>query len=93
MKLIALFLAIIVMTSLLVESTASGVGGIYGQEQRNHVTKGKVIEGSEKEKLNTNNPKSSVESANNHAMPKVNNNNGDGTSHEDGKLKHRIVHA
>ncbi len=71
MKLVAIFLAIIVVTSHLEESRASGLGGIYGEEQRNRVGRGKVIESTdEKGKINTNNPKNSVQSANHHAKPK-----------------------
>ncbi|TKY62138.1 hypothetical protein E2542_SST11994 [Spatholobus suberectus] len=100
MKLIALFMVIIVVTSSLGESRASGIGGIYGQEQRNRVGRGKVIESIEKAKTNIHSPKSSVESANHHAKPKENYNDAVGTSqadggnrNEDGKFKHRVVHA
>ncbi|OIW05149.1 hypothetical protein TanjilG_02622 [Lupinus angustifolius] len=92
MKFIALFLTIIVVTSHLVESRAIGLGGIYGQEQRNHVgNKGKVIES----KLKTNNP-TSVANENHHAKSEV----GNGTSqkddedrNKDGKFKRIVGHA
>nr|KYP70888.1 hypothetical protein KK1_010128 [Cajanus cajan] len=100
MKLIAFLIAIIVVASSLRESRASGIGGIYGQEQRNRVGRGKVIESIEKEKNNIYNPKSSVKSANHRAKPKENYNDevrtsqgNDGNRNEDGKFKHRIVHA
>ncbi|KAH1078459.1 hypothetical protein AAZX31_19G168200 [Glycine max] len=74
MKLLAFFIALIVVTSLFGESRASGIGGIYGQQQRNRDGRGKVIQSIEKEKTNIiNNPKGSVESANHHhAKPKGN---------------------
>ncbi|KAK7337081.1 hypothetical protein VNO77_17640 [Canavalia gladiata] len=100
MKALAFFLAIIVVTSRLGELRASGLGGIYGQEQRNRVGRGKVIESIEKEKIiNANYPKSSVERASYHGKPKQNYNKGDGTTQEDvnrnkyGKFKHILVHA
>lgn len=86
MKLMAFFITIIVVTSSLRESKASGIGGIYGQAQRNRLGRGKVIESTDKEKTHTYSPKQSVESAKYHAKPKENYN-------EDGKFKHRVVHA
>ena len=44
MKLLAFFIALIVVTSLFGESRASGIGGIYGQQQRNRDGRGKVIQ-------------------------------------------------
>ncbi|KAK7285032.1 hypothetical protein RJT34_19789 [Clitoria ternatea] len=77
MKVIAFLMAVIVVTSCLGESRASGIGGIYGQEQRNRVGRGKVIESIENEKINTNNPKSSVESVSHRGKPKENYNDED----------------
>ncbi|KAK7396577.1 hypothetical protein VNO78_17681 [Psophocarpus tetragonolobus] len=100
MKLIAFFIVIILVRSCLGESSTSGIGGIYGQQQRNRLGRGKVIENIEKEKTNIYSPKSSAESSNHHAWPKENNNDVAGTSqedggnrNEDGKFKHRVVHA
>lgn len=68
MKITAIFLAILVLSSSLGESRASGLGGIYGQEQRNQ--RGKVIESIGNERMNSNNPQGSAESANHHVKPK-----------------------
>lgn len=89
MKVIALFLAIMFLSSNLVESRKLGVGGIYGSEQRFHHGRGKIIEDSEEEKMITNYPKSSM--ANQHVMAKQRFNNKGSDSREDDHVKFKLI--
>ena len=96
MKLIVLFLAAMVVSSSLVDLRTSALGGIYGQQQRQWQRngKGRVIEGYEKEKINT---QSSV--AKHHGMAEEHNNIGVGSFRDNGnrkegrKFKHVVGHA
>ena len=96
MKLIFLFLAAMVVSSSLVDLRTLALGGIYGQQQQqsHHNGKGKVIEGYEKEKINT---KNNVEKhrgvAEEHKNVGVGSFRDNGNRKEGRKFKHVVGHA
>lgn len=61
MKLLVLLVAIIIVSFSLGDSTTSGLGGMFGKEQRFHGGGGKVIEDTEKRSININSPESTTQ--------------------------------
>lgn len=83
-KFVAVILVgMVVVGTCFAEQRRGVLGGVYGQEQRQHAKKGKNIEGYYKEKTSVKFPKSSVD--NHHSIPRQyyndpdNSDNGAGT--------------